>query len=146
MGRFTYDPASPAATTASLFDIASLSKVVATTAMAMILYERGLLDLEAPVTAIVPEFAASDARRREVTLRMLLAHNSGLPAYEKLFLRAKTREELLHAAFATDLSPRPVRAPNTATSASSFSESSSNAWPMSRSTRSASAKSLVRSA
>jgi len=107
LGRFTYDPASAEVTTASLFDVASLTKVVATTAMAMILYERGLLDLEAPVTAIVPEFAATDARRRDVTLRMLLAHSSGLPAYEKLFLRASTREELLHLAFGTPLAAAP---------------------------------------
>ena len=110
-GRFTYDPASPEVTTASIFDLASLTKVVATTAMAMILYERGLLDLEAPVTAIVPEFAGAsdehDPRRREVTLRMLLAHSSGLPAYEKLFLRAKTREDLLQAAFTTPLAAAP---------------------------------------
>src|SRR5271166_1085728 len=116
-GRFTYDPASPAVLTGSLFDLASLTKVVATTAMAMILYERGLLDLEAPFTAIIPEFAGAyadndadndnDARRREVTLRMLLAHSSGLPAYVKLFLRAKTRDELLQAAFATELSTEP---------------------------------------
>ncbi len=111
LGRFTYDPASPEVTTASLFDLASLTKVVATTAMAMILYERGLLDLEAPVTAIVPEFAGqfadNDSRRSEVTLRMLLAHSSGLPAYEQLFLRAKTREDLLQAAFTTPLVAAP---------------------------------------
>jgi CubicO group peptidase (beta-lactamase class C family) len=111
LGRFTYDPASPEVTTASLFDLASLTKVVATTAMAMILYERGLLDLEAPVTAIVPEFAGqfadNDSRRREITLRMLLAHSSGLPAYEKLFLRAQTREDLLQAAFTTQLAAAP---------------------------------------
>jgi CubicO group peptidase (beta-lactamase class C family) len=107
LGHFTYDPATPEVTIASIFDIASLTKVVATTAMAMILYERGLLDLEAPVTAIVPEFAGPDARRREVTLRMLLSHSSGLPAYEKLFLRAKAREDLLQAAFTTPLANAP---------------------------------------
>jgi serine-type D-Ala-D-Ala carboxypeptidase len=107
LGRFTYDSASAEVTPASLFDVASLTKVVATTTMAMILYERGLLDLEAPVTAIVPEFAAADARRRDVTLRMLLAHRSALPAYEKLFLRASTREELLHLAFGTPLAGSP---------------------------------------
>jgi len=111
LGRFTYDPASAGVTTESIFDLASLTKVVAPTAIAMILYERGLLDLEAPVTAIVPEFASglgdNDARRREVTLRMLLAHSSGLPAYEKLFLRAKTREDLLQAAFTTQLAAVP---------------------------------------
>jgi serine-type D-Ala-D-Ala carboxypeptidase len=111
LGRFTYDPASPEVVAATLFDLASLTKTLATTAMAMILYERGLLDLEAPVSAIVPEFAGesdgNDDRRREVTLRMLLAHSSGLPAYEKLFLRAKSREDLLQAAFNTRLTAEP---------------------------------------
>jgi serine-type D-Ala-D-Ala carboxypeptidase len=107
LGRFTYDPVSPKVNVASIFDLASLTKVLATTAMAMTLYERGLLDLEAPVTAIVPEFANSDPHRRDVTLRMLLAHSSGLPAYEKLFLRGKTREDLLRAAFATPLAAVP---------------------------------------
>jgi serine-type D-Ala-D-Ala carboxypeptidase len=110
LGRATYDPASPEVTTTSIFDLASLTKVVATTAMAMILYERGLLDLAAPVTAIVPEFAGQlteNDPRREVTLRMLLAHSSGLPAYEKLFLRAKTREDILQAAFITPLATAP---------------------------------------
>jgi serine-type D-Ala-D-Ala carboxypeptidase len=111
LGRFTYDPVSPEVTTASIFDLASLTKVVATTAMSMILYERGLLDLEAPVPAIVPEFAGAsdvnDARRGEITLRTLLAHSSGLPAYEKLFLRARTRKDLLHAAFTTPLATAP---------------------------------------
>jgi CubicO group peptidase (beta-lactamase class C family) len=107
LGRFTYDPASPEAGTESIFDLASLTKVVASTAMAMILYERGLLDLEAPITAIVPEFAGDDHRRREITLRMLLAHSSGLPAYEKLFLRAKSREDLLQSAFTATLTASP---------------------------------------
>ncbi len=107
LGRFTYDSSSPEATTATIFDVASLTKVVATTPTAMILYERGVLDLEAPVTAIVPEFAARDPRRAQVTLRMLLAHSSGLPAYEKLFLRARTRDELLHAAFTAELATDP---------------------------------------
>ena len=107
LGRFTYDPASNEVGSATLVDLASLTKVVATTAMAMILYERGLLDLEAPVTAIIPEFSGGDSRRERVTLRMLLAHSSGLPAYEKLFLRAHTREALLQAAFATGLTAAP---------------------------------------
>ena len=109
LGHFTYDLNSAAVTPESVFDLASVSKVIATTSMAMLLYQRGLLDLEAPVAAIVPEFAASDPTgiRRDVTLRMLLTHSSGLPAYEKLFLRAHTREELLAAAFATPLTADP---------------------------------------
>jgi serine-type D-Ala-D-Ala carboxypeptidase len=110
LGRFTYDSDSPAATPSNLFDLASLTKVVATTSMAMILYERGLLDLETPVTAVVPEFADgsdNDEERRQVTLRLLLAHSSGLPAYEKLFLRAPTRAALLQAAFRMRLTAAP---------------------------------------
>ncbi len=94
----------------TLFDLASLTKVVATTSMAMLLYQRGLLDLDAPVAAIVPEFLADqakDSRRRDVTLRMLLAHCSGLPAYEKLFLKAKSRDDLLHAVFTMPLTTDP---------------------------------------
>lgn len=67
--------------------------------MAMILYERGDLDLDAPVRNIIPEFAGDDPRRDEVTIRMLLAHSSGLPAYEKLFEQARTRDDLLRAAY-----------------------------------------------
>jgi CubicO group peptidase (beta-lactamase class C family) len=110
-GHFTYDSGSPEVIATSLFDLASLTKVVATTAMAMLLYQRGVLDLEVPVASIVPEFVDwlgdDGGRRREVTVRMLLAHSSGLPAYEKLFLRAKSRDELLHAAFTTPLTAAP---------------------------------------
>ena len=91
----------------TLFDLASVTKVIATTTIAMILYERGLLELEAPVSGALPEFLTGDVRRRTVTFRMLLAHSSGLPAYEKLFLKAKTREELLHAAYTVPLTADP---------------------------------------
>ena len=81
---------------------------MATTAMAMVLYERGLLNLESPVASILPEFvslapASQQAERRAVTVRMLLAHSSGLPAYVKLFETAHTRDELIRAALATPL-------------------------------------------
>jgi CubicO group peptidase (beta-lactamase class C family) len=97
---------------ATLFDLASVTKAVATTTLAMILYDRGLVELEAPVVGVVPQFMADDcgepdARRRDVTFHMLLAHSSGLPAYEKLFLKAHSREDLLRAAFTTSLSTDP---------------------------------------
>jgi serine-type D-Ala-D-Ala carboxypeptidase len=108
-GRFNYQSDSPPVTASSVFDLASVSKAVATTSMAVILYQRGLLDLEAPIAAIVPEFAVAgaDSRRREVTVHMLLAHASGLPAYEKLFLRVNTEAELLGAAFTIPLAADP---------------------------------------
>ncbi len=106
-GSFTYDVDSPRVTAANIFDLASVSKVVGTTMMAMILYERGLLDLDMPVSSIVPEFADEGGRRNEITLGMLLAHSSGLPAYEKLFLREKSKAGLLAAAFSTPLCADP---------------------------------------
>ena len=102
-GRFTFDAASPEVTPETIFDLASVSKVVATTTMAALLYERGLLDLEMLLTSVVSEFAGDDPRRDEVTLHMLLAHSSGLPAYEKMFLRAESRDALLAAAAAVPL-------------------------------------------
>ena len=108
-GKFELDTDVSSAT---LFDIASLTKPVATATMAAILYERGLLELEAPIVGTLPEFLADaceelDPRRRDVTFRMLLAHSSGLPAYEKLFLKAHTRDELLFAAFTMPLTADP---------------------------------------
>jgi len=125
-GHFTYGAGAPslsrplrqggdfdfAVTSKTLFDLASLTKVVATTTMAAILHQRGFLELAAPVVGTLPEFLPDscgelDPRRREITFRMLLAHSSGLPAYEKLFLRAHSRDELLLAALTTALSADP---------------------------------------
>lgn len=94
-------------TPSTLFDLASVTKALATTTMAMILYERGLMELDAPVSGVADEFLTDDGRRREVTFRMLLAHSSGLPAYEKLFLKAHSRDELLQSAFTTPLTEDP---------------------------------------
>jgi serine-type D-Ala-D-Ala carboxypeptidase len=107
IGRFTYDPESPAVSPTTIYDLASLSKGIATTTMAMILYERGKLRLEDWVRDLLPKFAGKDSRRDRVTIRMLLAHSSGLPAYEKLFLRTVTRSELVAAALQTPLTLDP---------------------------------------
>lgn len=106
-GYFTSASGSPAVTDSSIFDIASVTKVIASTAAAMILYERGMLDLEAPVASVIPEFGGEDERRNAVTVRMLLAHSSGLPAYEKLFLKFTTGNDLLRAAFSVPLTAQP---------------------------------------
>ena len=106
-GRFTYDAVSPSVMPETVFDLASVTKVVATTSMAMVLYERGLLDLDAPVVGVVPEFASEDMCRNDITVRMLLAHSSGLPGHEKLYLRTKTPEELIEAALQVPLKADP---------------------------------------
>jgi CubicO group peptidase (beta-lactamase class C family) len=111
-GHFTYEDGSPPALPDTIFDLASITKVMATTSMALLLYQRGLLDIDVPVVGIVPEFAddesgTSDPRRGEVTLRMLLAHSSGLPAHLNLYERASTREEVTLLAARTPLTNSP---------------------------------------
>jgi CubicO group peptidase (beta-lactamase class C family) len=111
-GRFTCEEKSAAVQADTVFDLASLTKVVATTAVAMLLYERGEFLLDEPVAQSMPEFVRLEpkhqqARREAVTIRMLLAHSSGLPAYEKLFEFAATRQELINAALTTRLTATP---------------------------------------
>ena len=60
-----------------------------------------------PVVGILPEFQSEDSRRKEITPRQLLSHSSGLPAYERLFLRSKTKDQLLQQAFAVPLKYEP---------------------------------------
>jgi serine-type D-Ala-D-Ala carboxypeptidase len=88
VGNFTYDPGAPPTTASTIFDLASVTKVLATTSMAMLLYQAGLLALDRPLVEILPQFAgdaSTGSPRHLVTLRMLLAHASGLPGYERLF-------------------------------------------------------------
>jgi CubicO group peptidase (beta-lactamase class C family) len=82
-GTLTYDPgASPAALDTS-FDLASLTKVIATTSCVMDLVRRGRLNIDAPVSAILPAWRTND--RAFVTIRQLLDHSSGLPARVRLW-------------------------------------------------------------
>lgn len=107
LGRFTYDVNSPQVTHETVYDLASLTKVLATTAACMLLYRHGLLRLEQPVAEILPDFGSDDPRKRRITLRMFLTHSSGLPAYVKLFETASSRQELLQQAAATPLAHDP---------------------------------------
>jgi len=110
-GRFTFDDESPRVQPDTVFDLASVTKVAATTAMAMLLCQRRLLELETPVCDLLPEFAIGGPARSAVTVRMLLAHSSGLPAYLKLYEKARSREEMIHMAATTPLECAPgVRA------------------------------------
>lgn len=86
-GRLTWSAASPAADPDStLWDLASLTKVVATTTALMLLVERGRVDLDAPVARYVPEFDGPGSAA--VTVRHLLTHTSGLRAWLPLYREA----------------------------------------------------------
>ena len=67
----------------SLFDLASLTKVVATTTASMLLHERGQLDIDAPVSRYLDAFNTPE--RQSITIRHLLTHTSGLPAWRPFY-------------------------------------------------------------
>lgn len=109
-GRFTYENDSPTITQETIYDLASVSKVVCTTAIAMSLWQRGQLDVDLPLGVLLPEFVAgrplADPCRR-VTIRNLLAHNSGLPGYIEFFRTIKNPDELLNACLHLPLEAEP---------------------------------------
>lgn len=114
-GRFTYDSASPKIEPGTIFDLASVTKVVATTALAMLLYDRGLLSLDAGLGEILPEFVAESSAgssdRSRVTIRSLLAHSSGLPGYARLFEQNGTPESMMDALLHLSLETNPGTRP-----------------------------------
>mgnify|MGYP003326295586 CR=1 FL=1 len=76
-GRRAVVPKPEPMTPDTLFDAASLTKALATTPSILILFDRGKLDLEAPVARYLPRFQGEG--RERVTLRHLLTHTSGHP-------------------------------------------------------------------
>ncbi len=100
VGGFTYDQPTTPVMASTVYDLASVTKVIATTSMAMLLHQDGALSLDQPLAQSLPGFAQGEpagSPRREVTLRMLLAHASGLPGYVRFFEEPGGREELLTA-------------------------------------------------
>jgi CubicO group peptidase (beta-lactamase class C family) len=110
LGRFTYDGDAPSVTAETVYDVASLTKVAATTAAAMLLSQRGLLDLDTPLGELLPAFLVGRAPgeyARNVKLRHLLAHNSGLPGYVEFFRTATTPSALFRACLELPLEAEP---------------------------------------
>jgi CubicO group peptidase (beta-lactamase class C family) len=105
-GHLTWQAASPRPSPArTLWDLASLTKVVATTSSMMVLVQDGVVDLDAPVSRYLPRFSAAsgDWRRDQVTVRMLLDHTSGLPAWRPFVHLARTRDGALNLLYSTPL-------------------------------------------
>ena len=110
-GHLSYDAGAALVTPDTIYDLASLTKVLATTTAAMILLERGSLRLEAPLAQFLPDFVppydlATDplwSARPEVTIRDLLTHQSGLPAYERFYVRAREKKHVVEEALTVPL-------------------------------------------
>ena len=95
VGRLTFDAAAPPATLDTVFDLASLTKVIATSSVAMVEIAAGRARLETPLAEVFdgwPEDAGAPA-----TLRHLLDHSSGLPSHARLWEQVTGRDAYLHA-------------------------------------------------
>ena len=83
-GRLSWDESSPEVNPAStIYDLASLTKVVGTTTAVMVLFDEGRISLDSPVSHYLPEFSGGE--KNLVTIRQLLTHRSGLPAGRDIF-------------------------------------------------------------
>lgn len=111
-GRFTYDTTAPDVTTNTMYDIASLTKVLATTTLVAKLVEGDFpvrLDLDAPVERYLPEWAGGPQPdwRHRVTVRHLLTHTSGLPPFKEYWRTSKSKQDTLDKIFAEPLDYEP---------------------------------------
>jgi CubicO group peptidase (beta-lactamase class C family) len=99
----SYDAVSPSKT---IYDLASITKVIGTTSAAMALYDDHKLDLDAPVVRYLPAFSDGGVKDR-VTVRHLLTHTSGLPAGRDLWRIALNPSEARAALLQTSVRVEP---------------------------------------
>src|SRR5712664_1067262 len=111
-GKLSYDAKAAAAIPNTMYDIASLTKAVATTTLVAKLVEGDFavpLDLDAKIERYLPEWANgpnADWRHR-VTVRHLLTHTSGLPAFKEYWRTPKGKQDTLARIFAEPLEYEP---------------------------------------
>ncbi|MCB0723182.1 MAG: beta-lactamase family protein [Ignavibacteriae bacterium] len=91
-GYYTYDQSTPV-TENSIFDLASLTKVIATTSAIMKLYDQGKLSLDDRVAYYLPDFAVNG--KEWITVRNLLLHNSGLKAWIPFYTTCKNKDDVI---------------------------------------------------
>jgi beta-N-acetylhexosaminidase len=111
-GKLSYEAKAAAVNPNTIYDIASLTKVVVTTTLAEKLAEGDFsvpLDLDAPVARYLPEWASgpNPEWRRKVTVRHLLTHTSGLPAFKEYWRTLKGKQDTLGRIFAEPLEYEP---------------------------------------
>jgi CubicO group peptidase (beta-lactamase class C family) len=104
-GRQTYEPGAPAVALDTIYDLASLTKVVVTTTMAMILVDEGKLDITKPVSAFLPKFRGEWKDR--VTVFQLLTHSAGFDAVAPLYKELKGKDAYLERIESMELAYEP---------------------------------------
>ena len=91
----------------TIYDVASLSKVVGTTTAIMILFDEKKIMLDDPIVNYIPTFGGGDGDKDKVTIRQLLTHTSGLPAGRDIWRIAHTPLEARALVLNTPLEGRP---------------------------------------
>lgn len=104
-GRHTYDDGAAAVTTDTVYDLASLTKVVLTTTVAMSLVDAGRLDLDARVSSVIPGFTGGG--KEGVRFRQLLTHTGGLLWWAPLFEELRGHEAYLERILEMELDYAP---------------------------------------
>ena len=104
-GRLTYSDTAAKVDAHTRFDLASLTKVIATTTAAMMLEEQGKLDIDHTVASYLPEFNAPD--KKAITVRMLITHRGGLEAFAPLWHTTHGRAQYLAAINSRPLAYQP---------------------------------------
>jgi CubicO group peptidase (beta-lactamase class C family) len=94
-GRFEYEPDARPTQHDTVFDLASLTKVIVTTTRAMQMIEAGAISLSDPIKGWLPEWRGRD--RDGVTLRALLTHSAGLTAWLPFYRDYTSRQDFQHA-------------------------------------------------
>ncbi len=105
VGKIDWSADAPVPDERTLWDLASLTKVVGMTTAMMQLVEQDRVDLDAPVVRYLPEFVGGGKER--VTIRHLLTHSSGLPAWRPLYKEATTADTAVAIVFGTPLDTVP---------------------------------------
>ncbi len=95
-----------------VFDLASVTKVIATTSAAMKLYEEGKLNLDSTVVSYLPEFAGpdslNDSLKQTITVKNLLTHTAGMKPFKRFYaMESPNREALLDSVFESELDTIP---------------------------------------
>jgi len=111
-GKLSYDAKSAATVPATMYDIASLTKVVATTTLVAKLAEGDFavpLDLDAKIERYLPEWPSGPNAewRHRVTVRHLLTHTSGLPPFKEYWRTSKNKHDTLTKIFGEPLDYEP---------------------------------------
>jgi uncharacterized protein YbbC (DUF1343 family)/CubicO group peptidase (beta-lactamase class C family) len=106
-GNRAVEPFAEPMTVDTVFDVASLTKTVATATSVMILIEEGKLLLSDPVVKHIPEFAPEGGDRAKVTIEHLLTHRAGLPPDDPLDLYTGTPDEIFARKYQQPLKSAP---------------------------------------